>query len=198
MSSSLPRVLWLKAILEKRFGIVDDGPTNFFLGIAVFCDTKGRILELHQQKYICKILLQFNQVPFVQVRQRGGVCLHGLHFNLSSHFHENMSVINNSVVGHLQYLNTCTRLDLASVLFKLSTHLKNPGFLHWQAAVRVFQYLEATKLVNLCYVEELQLEGMYDSSWGGDVDDRRSFPEIMCGVSIAPGFGKTILEINFR
>ena len=39
MSSSLPRVLWLKAILEKRFGIVDDGPTSFFLGIEVVRDT---------------------------------------------------------------------------------------------------------------------------------------------------------------
>ena len=49
-----------------------------------------------------------------------------------------------SVIGHLQYLNTCTRPDSAYVLSKLSRYLKNPGLMHWQAAVRVLQYLEAT------------------------------------------------------
>ena len=52
--------------------------------------------------------------------------------------------------------------------------MKNPGFLHWQAAVRVLQYREATKLVGLRYIGGLQVEGMCDSSWGDDVDDRRS------------------------
>ena len=61
MSSSLPCVLWLKSILHKRFGTVDDGPTSYFLGIEVVRDTKGGILELHQQKYLRKILLKFDQ-----------------------------------------------------------------------------------------------------------------------------------------
>ena len=79
-----------------------------------------------------------------------------------------------SVIGHLQYLNTCTRPDLAYVLSKLSQYLKNPGLVHWRAAIRVLQYLEATKLVGLCYTGGLELEGMCDSSWGDDLDDRRS------------------------
>ena len=79
-----------------------------------------------------------------------------------------------SVIGHLQYLNTCTRPDLAYVLSKLSQYLKNPGFFCWQAAIRVLQYLEATKLVGLRYIDGLDLEGMCDSSWGDDIDDRRS------------------------
>ena len=74
-----------------------------------------------------------------------------MHYTPTSHptFMQNMSVVDspvtdvdkalmaqlpyNSVVRHLQYLNTCTRPDLAYVLSKLSQHLKNPGFLHWQA-----------------------------------------------------------------
>ena len=61
MSASLPRVLWLKCHLQKEFGIVDDGPTSYFLGIEVVRDMGGRILELHQQKYIRKILLTFDK-----------------------------------------------------------------------------------------------------------------------------------------
>ena len=78
------------------------------------------------------------------------------------------------VIGHLQYLNTCTRPDLAYVLSKLSRYLKNPGLMHWQAAVRVLQYLEATELVGLRCTGGLESEGMCDSSWGENIDDRRS------------------------
>ena len=52
MSASLVRVLWLKLILQKHFGVVDDGRTSDFLGIEVVRDTEERILELYQQKYI--------------------------------------------------------------------------------------------------------------------------------------------------
>ena len=79
-----------------------------------------------------------------------------------------------SVIGHLQYLNSCTRPDSAYVLSKLSQYLKNPGLMHWQAAVRVLQYLEATELVGLRYTGGPELEGMCDSSWGENIDDRRS------------------------
>ena len=51
MSASLPQVLWLKRCLQKEFGIVDDGPTSYFLGIEVVGDMAGIILDLHQQKY---------------------------------------------------------------------------------------------------------------------------------------------------
>ena len=61
-----------------------------------------------------------------------------------------------SVIGHLQYLNTCTRPDLAYVVSKPSQYLTNPGLMHWQAAVRVLQYLEATKLVGLRYTGGLE------------------------------------------
>ena len=51
-----------------------------------------------------------------------------------------------SVVGHLQYLNTCTRPDLAYVLSKLSQYLKNPEFLHWQAASECYSILKRPSL----------------------------------------------------
>ena len=41
MSASLPRVLWLTSHLQKEFGIVDDGPTSYFLEIEVAQDMEG-------------------------------------------------------------------------------------------------------------------------------------------------------------
>ena len=61
MSASSERVLWLKCHLQKRIGVVDDGPTSYFLEIEVVGDMQGRFLELYQRKYITKILLTFNQ-----------------------------------------------------------------------------------------------------------------------------------------
>ena len=63
---------------------------------------------------------------------------------------------------------------MAYVLSKLSQYLKNPGLMHWQAAVRVLLYVGATKLVGLRYTSGLELEGMCDSLWGDNIDDRRS------------------------
>ena len=46
---------------SDEFGIVDDGPTSYFLGTEVVRDMQGIILELHQQKYIRKTLLTFDE-----------------------------------------------------------------------------------------------------------------------------------------
>ena len=91
---------------------------------------------MHQQKYILKILLKFDQ--YLPKGKRNGEEFTHMHYTPTSHptFMQSMSVIfspvtdedkalmaqlpYNSVVGHLQYLNTCTRPDLAYVLSKLS------------------------------------------------------------------------------
>ena len=38
----------------------------------------------------------------------------------------------------------------------------------------LLQYLEATELVGLRHTGDLELEGMGDSSWGDDIEDRKS------------------------
>ena len=58
-----------------------------------------------------------------------------------------------SVIGHLQYLNTCTQPDLAYVLSKLSTYLKNPRLMHWQTAVGCCSILR--QLSWLAYVTQV-------------------------------------------
>ena len=95
-------------------------------------DTKGKILELHQQKYIRKILLKFDQ--YLPKRKHDGQEFTHMHYTPTVHptVMQNMSIVDSpetdedkelmsqlpyaSVVGHLQYLNTCTRPDLAYVL----------------------------------------------------------------------------------
>ena len=48
-------------------------------------------------------------------------------------------------VGTLQYLADMTWPDIAYAVSILAKYLHNPGFAHWTAVKRVFQYLQATK-----------------------------------------------------
>ena len=50
-----------------------------------------------------------------------------------------------AAVGALRYLADMTRPDLAYAVGQLARYLLNPGFTHWTALKRVFQYLQSTK-----------------------------------------------------
>ncbi|GJW91118.1 hypothetical protein Tco_0168671 [Tanacetum coccineum] len=70
------------------------------------------------------------------------------------------------VIGCLMYAMTCTRLDIAFVVGKLSRYTSNPGTQHWQAIQRVLKYLKKTIDYRLTYIGyPLVLEGYIDASW---------------------------------
>ena len=50
-----------------------------------------------------------------------------------------------AAVGGLRYLADMTRPDIAYAVGQLAKYLLNPGFTHWTALRRVFQYLQSTK-----------------------------------------------------
>ena len=118
-----------------------------YLGIEVVCNVDGRILELCQQKYIRKILSTFEEyLPTVMVG-RDSLALQPRHFPPantqefakllladSPQTDKDIATMSRlpygSVIGHLQYVNTCTYPDLAYVISKLSMFLKNCGFAH--------------------------------------------------------------------
>jgi len=57
----------------------------------------------------------------------------------------------NGIIVILRYLAYSTRPDIAHSTSALATHITNPSFKHWQAAIRVLKYLKATKNVGLQY-----------------------------------------------
>ena len=69
-----------------------------------------------------------------------------------------------------------TRPDLAQPLSVLSQFLVNPGRVHWEAALRLLAYVQATTTVGLRYTGEApgslpRVIGMSDASWATHVDD---------------------------
>ena len=77
----------------------------------------------------------------------------------------------------IMYLMVLTRPDLAYVISALSQYSSKYMRYHWDALVRVFQYLQETKDLVLQYDGEDSNDGVYgysDSDWAGDRETRRS------------------------
>ena len=73
------------------------------------------------------------------------------------------------------YAMTCTRLDIAFSVGKLSRFIKNPGPHHWIAIRRVLRYLLHTMDCGIAYSSEPSvLKGYSDASWITNEEDNSS------------------------
>jgi hypothetical protein len=74
-----------------------------------------------------------------------------------------------SLVGALNYLSVTTRSDITFTVGCLSQFLKNPGILHWNAAVHVLRYLKGTKDFGITLrstpVDQVNFVSFVDASW---------------------------------
>ncbi|GJX77568.1 zinc finger, CCHC-type containing protein [Tanacetum coccineum] len=69
------------------------------------------------------------------------------------------------VIGYLMYATTCTRLDIAFDVNKLSMYTSNPGTQYWQAIQRILKYLKKTIDYRLMYIGYPSvLEGYTDAT----------------------------------
>ncbi|GJS66642.1 zinc finger, CCHC-type containing protein [Tanacetum coccineum] len=79
------------------------------------------------------------------------------------------------VSGCLIYAMTCTRLDIAFVVGKLSRYTSNPRIKHWQEIQRVLKYLKKTIDYSMTYTGYPSvLEGYTDASWITNTEDNSS------------------------
>ena len=73
------------------------------------------------------------------------------------------------------YLMSCTRLDIAYTVSRLSRYTSNPNVDHWKVIVRVLRYLQYTRNYGLHYTIYLAvLEGYSDANWISDMKDSKS------------------------
>jgi hypothetical protein len=83
-----------------------------------------------------------------------------------------------SAVGALMYAALATRPDIAYAVTALCQFMSAPAISHWNAAKRVFRYLQGTQQHELVYGwnggNRQPLYGYTDSDWGNDANDRRS------------------------
>ena len=114
-----------KNMLNLRFDMKDMGLVDAILGIKINRTSKGLILS--QSHYVDNILRKFDKDNFGIAKTSVDVTLH-----LSKNKGESVSQVEYSrVIGSLMYLMSCTRLDIAYVVNKLSRYTSNPGAMHW-------------------------------------------------------------------
>ncbi|KAG8501432.1 hypothetical protein CXB51_003747 [Gossypium anomalum] len=156
--------------LNHQFSLKDLGRLNYFLGIDVTYIPNG--LVLNQKKYILDLLKKASMdksssspPPMVSTCR------------LSAH---EGSLVDDesffrSIVGALQYV-VITRPDIAFSVNKVCQFMHRPLDTHFKAVKRILRYLQGTLDYGLHFhrTTKFVLEGYSDSSWGSDIDDRRS------------------------
>ncbi|GJW59443.1 zinc finger, CCHC-type containing protein [Tanacetum coccineum] len=149
-----------KKLLSFRFSMKGMGEADVILGIRIKHESNG--ISISQSHYTEKVLKKFNYFDCTpvstpidtgeKVRPNNGQAVSQLE--------------DSRVISCLMYVVTCTRLDIAFVVAKLSRYTSNPSTQHWQALQRVLKYLKKTMDYSLSYTGyHSVLEGYTDASW---------------------------------
>lgn len=158
-----------KKMLHSSFEMKDMGEADVILGIRIQKNSNGYILT--QSHYIEKTLKKFWHYddrpvvtpfdPKAQLKKNKGQSVSQLQYT--------------QVLGSLMYIMNCTRPDLAYSVSRLSRYSHNPGKDHWDALVRVLQYLKHTIAYGLHYSNYPPvLEGFCDANWLSNHNEGKS------------------------
>jgi hypothetical protein len=180
-AKDLERVGQIKRALMERFEMTDFGEAETILGIAIKRNRERGTLVLDQSEYIQSLLVKFRQTNSQYSStplDRAAAPLSKAHCPVSET--ERAAMADKpfrEVVGSLMHLMVCTRPDIANAVSTLSRFLQDPGAYHWDAAIRVLQYLHKTKDYGLKYTRTEDdpvivgdLKGYCDSDWAGERD----------------------------
>ena len=94
-------------------------------------------------------------------------------------------------MGHISFLVTMTRCDLAFSYAELSKFVQSPGPVHLAAAERVLQYLRGTFLEGITYSDpgpklRNRLRAWVDSDYAADPDTRKSVTGYVVSLNNGP------------
>jgi hypothetical protein len=175
------KIDWFKKELEKEFSMKDMGLVGTLLGMEVKIDKENKILTICSYKYIREMLKEFGlsdltprsipMDPDCKLRKSMGPS--------SDEEKEKMQALPvRGLVGSLMYLSMSTRPDITFAVGEVSRFVSNPGPLHWEACIRICNYLKGTMDWAVHYDGKLedteQVVGFSDSDWARDEDERKS------------------------
>jgi hypothetical protein len=161
-----------KGQLKSRFSI-SEGEVDLCLGICIEHNREAHTVSLSQRTLINQTISKFNQAdayPATTPMADGAaaVLVHpDSSVPLSQEEKSELSLLPyRSLVSSLMYIAISTWPDIAFAVSKLSQFLDCYRRVHWQAAIRVLQYLKGTR--NLCLLlggPSFNLVSFSDSSW---------------------------------
>ena len=178
----------ITAQLEAKVKCVNFGEISWCLGMQIQTSECRDIITLDLDQYIQSILARYEleHLPAVappmshdqEVDQR----------RLTIHGRRTCSVMEDypfrSAVSSLMFAMVAMRVDILYAVISVARFTANPGLPHWQALVRIFQYLKGTSAMKLTYSRVVDTpapllygysDGYSDADWATtDVDERRT------------------------
>jgi len=183
-SPSANRVTTIKHLLHTKYKMTDLGPVRCFLSIEIERDQSRRILHIHQQRAIRKLLATngFSDCNGHWTPQPTGSKLRRLELDVTNGTARTLDSDGKqryqSIVGSLMWLMLCTRPDLAFTVSMLSKFSSTPTTKHLSEATYTLRYLRHTANLAIQYnasdSEATMPIGYTDSDFAGDPDDRKS------------------------
>ena len=169
----------VKRQLASEFEMKDLGELKHFLGMRIARTLNGDI-TIDQNGYIRQILERFGMQDSKSVSTpfaTGSRLVSANHTGTTSPTTTDIKEYQ-AMVGSLMYAMLCTRPDLAYAIQQLSQFSSNPTNAHFQAAKRVFRYLQGTQTTGLIYGgnhNEItkRVQGYCDADYAAD-SDRKS------------------------
>jgi hypothetical protein len=164
--------------LKSRFELSELGELSFYLGCRITRDRTHRTTYICQDAYIDQLLERFhltNADPVDTPMEAN----HKLMAASDDYIASNNQIQRyQSMVGGLMWAATQSRPDISYATSVLARYLRKPTDEHTNAAKRVLCYLKGTRKHGLTFtgtgVDDLNLQGFTDASWGDDIDSRRS------------------------
>ncbi|XP_042056533.1 uncharacterized protein LOC121801150 [Salvia splendens] len=159
-----------KKYLQQHFVIKDLGRPKYFLGIEIAHENSG--VSLSQQKYATDLLKETGLLGAKPVDTPMEVD--------PSVWDDSGEVLEDKakyrrLVGKLIYL-TVTRPDISFVVGLVSRFLDKPKQVHWDAAIRILQYVKKSPGNGLLFKKNvhLKIEGYSDADYAGSKPNRKS------------------------
>jgi hypothetical protein len=162
----------LISALGKVFKIGADEDLHHFLSIKIDRDIPNKHVFLSQSHYINDLQDRFVKDAHVSALTPTNFSFKDLVPRLPEE--PTSSGPYPQLVGALLWAAQCARPDISFSVNRLLQFLKDPSEAHWQAAVRVLNYLITTKHLCLRLGGSINLAGYSDSDWAEDRHDRRS------------------------
>jgi len=173
---------WLeyKKSISNKYKIRDIGEVDWILQMKVTRDRTKKTIILDQQRYIEKVLKEFNMLESKTIDTPASA--EKLSTTDSPVTPEEYQAMKNkpylNLVGSLLYAAITTRIDIAYAVNVATRFMSNPGDAHWKACKRILRYLNGTKKSGLIFhgnnSKEFTIKAYSDADWAGDTTDRKS------------------------
>lgn len=165
--------------LESNFKATITIDVKVFLGIEILRLKDGSIF-LSQSHYIQKILNRFKMIDANTVSTPIDIGWNEKDLNEIE-----LQIPYREAVGHLMYLQTVTRPDIAFAVNVASRALEKPTKEHWRLVKRIMRYVKGTGYVGLHYKTAGTFECYSDADFAGDKETRKSTNGIVCKLGDA-------------